>query len=87
MFPEFARCLCAGDCPFEVRNCNNLHLVDIRTIRIPLPPLETQQTIVADIEAEQALVKGNRDQIARFEKKIDAAIARVWGEAKGEDAA
>ena len=29
----------------------------------------------------------NRDLIARFEIKIDAAIARVWGEAKGEGAA
>lgn len=52
-----------------------------------MPDLQTQQTIVAEIEAEQALVDGNRDLIARFEKKIDAAIARVWGEAKGEGAA
>lgn len=49
--------------------------------KIPLPPLEVQQAIAAEIEAEQALVNGNRDLIARFEKKIDAAIARVWGEA------
>ena len=46
-----------------------------------------QQAIVAEIEAEQALVGGNRDLIGRFEKKIDAAIARVWGEAKIEGAA
>lgn len=52
-----------------------------------MPDLATQQSIVAEIEAEQALVNGNRDLIARFEKKIDAAIVRVWGEAKGEDAA
>lgn len=51
------------------------------------PSLEDQQAIVAEIEAEQALVNSNRDLIARFENKIDAAIARVWGEAKGEDAA
>ena len=48
--------------------------------RIPLPPLETQQAIVAEIEAEQALVESNRELIERFEKKIEAAIARVWGE-------
>lgn len=52
--------------------------------KIPLPPIEVQQAIAAEIEAEQALVSGNRNLIARFEKKIDAAIARVWGEAKGE---
>jgi type I restriction enzyme M protein len=49
---------------------------------IPLPALETQQAIVAEIEAEQALVAANRELIARFEKKIEAAIARVWGGAE-----
>ncbi len=47
---------------------------------IPLPPLETQQTIVAEIEAEQAAVESNHKLIDRFEKKIEAVIARVWGE-------
>jgi len=47
---------------------------------IPLPSLETQQAIVAEIEAEQALVAANRELIARFEKKIQATLARVWGE-------
>ncbi len=32
--------------------------------------------------AEQALVAANRELIERFEKKIQAAIARVWGEEK-----
>src|SRR5487761_695256 len=49
-------------------------------IEIPLPPLATQQTIVAEIEAEQALVAANRELIARFEKNIQATLARVWGE-------
>ena len=44
------------------------------------PPLATQQAIVAEIEAEQALVAANRELIARFEKKIQATLARVWGE-------
>ncbi len=34
------------------------------------------------IEAEQALVDGNRELITRFEKKIQQTIARVWGEEK-----
>ena len=42
-------------------------------------PLEIQQQIVAEIEAEQALVAANRELIARFEKKIQATLARVWG--------
>ncbi|MCX5805344.1 MAG: N-6 DNA methylase [Proteobacteria bacterium] len=51
-----------------------------RDYLIPLPPLATQQAIVAEIEAEQALVAANRELIARFEKKIQTTLARVWGE-------
>jgi type I restriction enzyme M protein len=52
----------------------------IRKLEIPLPPLAMQQAIVAEIEAEQALVAANRELITRFEQKIQAALARVWGE-------
>lgn len=65
----------------NIRNLSQGILVDLQ---VPLPPLDTQTAIIAEIEAEQALVNGNRDLIARFDKKIDAAIARVWGEAKAE---
>jgi hypothetical protein len=30
--------------------------------------------------AEQALVAADRELIERFEKKIHAAIARIWGQ-------
>ncbi len=53
---------------------------DLSQIQFPLPPLATQQAIVAEIEIEQALVVANRELIARFEKKIQATLARVWGE-------
>lgn len=33
-----------------------------------------------EIEAEQALVNANRELIAHFEKKIQATLARIWGE-------
>jgi type I restriction enzyme M protein len=58
-----------------------LSLKVLKNLRIPLPPLTTQQAIVAEIEAEQALVAANRELIARFEQKIQATLARVWGEA------
>jgi len=48
--------------------------------KFPLPPLDDQRAIVAEIEAEQLLVAANRDLITRFEKKIQATLARVWGE-------
>jgi type I restriction enzyme M protein len=53
---------------------------DVLLHTIPLPPLATQQAIVAEIEAEQALVAANRELITRFEQKIQATLARVWGE-------
>lgn len=52
----------------------------LKQIKLPLPPLATQQTIVAEIEAEQALVADNRELITRFENKIQTTLARVWGE-------
>jgi len=42
-----------------------------------LPNLGTQQAIIAEIEAEQALVSANRELIARMEKKIQATLARA----------
>ena len=51
----------------------------LKQVKVPLPPLSTQQAIVAEIEAEQALLAANRELIARFEKKIQATLARVWG--------
>ena len=53
----------------------------LNSIPIPIPEdVATQQAIVAEIEAEQALVAANRELIIRFEKKIQATLARVWGE-------
>ncbi len=54
----------------------------IKQIRFPLPSLETQQAIVAEIEAEQALVDENRELIERFEKKIRDAVEKGWEENK-----
>lgn len=59
-----------------------LPIRNLNEATIPIPPLATQQAIVAEIEAEQALVAANRKLIARFEKKIQATLARIWGEDK-----
>jgi len=61
-------------------NIRNLSQAILSRVKVPLPPLATQHAIVAEIEAEQALVNANRELIARFEKKIQATLARVWGE-------
>ncbi|MDD5198195.1 MAG: N-6 DNA methylase [Terrimicrobiaceae bacterium] len=61
-------------------NQSNINATILGTFAVPLPPLATQQAIVAEIEAEQALVAANRELITRFEKKTQATLARVWGE-------
>lgn len=53
-------------------------------IEIPLPSLAEQQAIVAEIEAEQALVNANRELITRFEAKIQTTLSRIWGEGLSE---
>ena len=58
----------------------NLTTHQIRDFEIPLPPLTTQQAIVAEIEAEQSLVAANRELVERMEGKVRAAIGRVWGD-------
>jgi type I restriction enzyme M protein len=59
-----------------------LTIEKLKEFKIPFPPLATQQTIVTEIESEQALVAANRELISRFEKKIQSTLARVWGEEK-----
>ena len=61
-----------------IRNVASVKI--LKKLMIPLPPLEIQKTILTDVDAEQALVIANRELIERFEKKIQAAITRVWGE-------
>lgn len=55
----------------------------VKQVRLPLPSIAVQQDIVTQPEAEQALVNANRELIARFEKKIQGTLARVWGEDGG----
>ena len=57
----------------------NINIQILKTIELPLPSLETQRAIVAEAKAELALVDANRELMERFEKKIEAAVGRVWG--------
>jgi type I restriction enzyme M protein len=55
-----------------------------KTYKIPLPPLETQQKIVADLEEDLRAVEGARRLKAKMEARIRAAIDRVWGKGSGQ---
>ena len=58
----------------------HVHPSDLMKLQIPLPPLEVQKEIVAEIEGYQKEIERLKDEIEINEKKIQAVIARVWGE-------
>jgi len=62
-----------------------LTLPVVKEIRVPLPDIETQRQIVAQIEKEQALVNANKQLIEIFEQKIKDRIAKVWGVEKSKE--
>lgn len=52
---------------------------DVRTIRIPLPPLEVQEATVHDLNNESRAVNANRELITSMKARVRDAVARVWG--------
>ncbi|MDP2794591.1 MAG: N-6 DNA methylase [Sulfurisoma sp.] len=52
----------------------------VENFQIPLPPLEVQKEIVAEIDGYQNEIARLKSAIADEEKKIQATLARVWGE-------
>jgi restriction endonuclease S subunit len=58
----------------------SVHNGYFKSFEVPMPPLDVQKDVVIAIEAEQQVVDGNKQLIKRMQLKIDAAIARIWGE-------
>lgn len=52
----------------------------IKEMEIPLPPLEIQDQIVAELEAEQELINANKKLIDIYTQKIKTKLAEIWGE-------
>lgn len=53
---------------------------DLSNFEIPLPPIEIQREIVAELEAEQQLINANKKLIEIYQQKIKSKIAEIWGE-------
>jgi type I restriction enzyme M protein len=51
----------------------------ITKIKIPLPPIEIQQEIVAEIEGYQREISRLKNAINLEESKIQSTISRIWG--------
>tara|TARA_R110002049_G_scaffold309165_1_gene517801 strand:- start:199 stop:639 length:441 start_codon:yes stop_codon:yes gene_type:complete len=54
-------------------------------LEIPLPPLEVQREIVAEVEGYQQKIEVAKLEIVRLQDDISGAIAKVWGEAEATD--
>ena len=52
----------------------------LKTIPIAIPSIETQRALVTEVFEEENLIESNKELISRFERKIEAAVNRVWEE-------
>lgn len=59
---------------------SGLNMPLIRNVRIPIPPIEEQNRIVAKLNFETSIVEQNKRLIEIFQQKINDKIAEVWGE-------
>ena len=85
MVPEFFAYLFAQDFTSSQMHAvshggtiNILSMQTLKRLQLPVPPVETQQAIVSEIEEERELVSANRELMERMEQRIQDAVARVW---------
>ena len=52
----------------------------VKSILIPIIPLEIQQSIVERIESERQIIDGNKKLIEIYTQKIQDRINKIWGE-------
>ena len=55
------------------------HFKELVRVQIPIPPLAEQRALVAELEAERALVEANRELAERFEQKLQTKLSEIWG--------
>lgn len=57
----------------------NLNSDLVRSVQIPLPPVEEQKKIVAQLEREESLISPNQEILEVFEEKIQDKLDFIWG--------
>jgi type I restriction enzyme M protein len=68
---------------YDLGTCStfpNITAQELFRIKVPLPPIEEQKKIVAQIETEQEMVNADKKLIEIYQQKIKGKIAEVWGE-------
>ncbi len=63
----------------------NINARSLAEYELPLPSLDMQKQIVAQIEQEQKRVQATKELVEIFEQKINDKIAEVWGEELHEE--
>lgn len=53
---------------------------NLEKIKIPLPPLDVQKEIVAEIEGYKLEIARLKNLVADEEAKIQVTLARLWGD-------
>lgn len=57
---------------------SNLHLIEIKKLKIPLPNLDTQKLIFDEIKNQKKMIKSNIELKQFFENKINNLINSLW---------
>ena len=57
---------------------SNLHLIEIKKLKIPLPNLKTQKLILEEIKKQKEMVSSSYSLKQLFDKKINDLINSVW---------
>ena len=52
----------------------------VKSLKISIPPIEIQQSIVERIESERKIIEGNKKLIEIYTQKIQDRINKIWGE-------
>jgi len=63
-----------GDGGFRMAN-----LSFVKSLKISIPPIEIQQSIVERIESERKIIEGNKKLIEIYTQKIQDRINKIWG--------
>lgn len=87
LIPEFVRVIAPHIATVVERNAEGIGVRGVTRrflseLPIPLPPLEVQKEMVAEIEGYQNDIAATQKLIEGFEEKIHATLGQLWGDSK-----
>lgn len=64
---------------FMRQNVNGLfNREELKEVLVPVPPLETQKEIIAELDEELAIIQSNKRLVEIYQQKIADRISEVW---------